>query len=101
MALKWQCPSSSLLPATMPPMATNRKSAIGPEVNPNAIFVLPTELIVIVLGLIDDEDLLSLSLLCRTLHYLALPILLSRLDGQFGCGCLFLSRYPSKFLRVA
>ena len=68
---------------------------------PDPIFLLPTELVVIVLGLIDDEDLYSLSLLSKKLHYLALPILMSRLDGQIACGCLYLNRHPTKFLRAA
>jgi hypothetical protein len=68
----------------------------------NVIFGLPTELIVMVLDMIDDEDLLSLSLLCRQLHYLALPILMSRLDGwRYPRKSIFLYNRPPIYLRAA
>lgn len=41
---------------------------------------LPTELVLIVLGLIDDEDLYSLALLNRQLHHLALRMYLTNQD---------------------
>jgi hypothetical protein len=84
--------------------STGLGAAIGTDVDvqrPDSISLLPTELVIIVLGLIGDEDLYSLSLLSKKLHYLALPILMSRLDGQIACGCLYLNRHPTKFLRAA
>lgn len=81
---------------------------------------LPLELLLIILGLLDDEDLYSLALLNRRLHNLALPIYIksvlitssqlrvyslnftksSRQPGAFNYGCLILTGPPFRMLRA-
>jgi hypothetical protein len=41
---------------------------------------LPTELLLAILQFLDEPDLLTLAFLCRRLHYLALPMYLTRND---------------------
>ena len=62
---------------------------------------LPTELIEMVVQEMEDDDVYSLSLLSRRLHFVALPIFISRQPGLLGFGNLQLSKTPLKLLRAA
>jgi len=68
-----------------------------------SLLSLPTELIEMVLDKLDDEGLYSLALLNKRLHFLALPIFISRQPGIFnrGSGMMFLNPSSPNLLRAA
>jgi hypothetical protein len=66
-----------------------------------SILDLPTELIIMVLDLIEDDDsLYSLSLSSKTLHQLALPVFIAHQDGEFSDGNLTMIGPSEKMLRA-
>ncbi|KAF7974556.1 hypothetical protein HWV62_10034 [Athelia sp. TMB] len=64
-------------------------------------FELPPELKTEILRYLSDEDVYTICLISRKLHFLALPVFISRQNGQLIHRSLYLYKPPFKLLRAA
>lgn len=97
----------SLTPTLMPTQIIRRRVLERPlkasdELPVDSLFSeLPAELKSEILRYLDDEDVYTISLLSRQLHYLALPVFVSRQNGQLMHRSLYMYKPPFKLLRAA
>lgn len=61
---------------------------------------LATELLIMILDLLDDTELFHFALLSKRFHYIALPIYISRQRGYYSNTHVYISCFPSRLLHA-